>query len=375
MDEPKAATEPVDAELTLWRVFGISDVFPDAPPGGFTMQVSAGPKPDDLVTLTIGALPDQLTTSLRQWRAQLSGLLGVLTGETLSEQDRFERYEAELPNVQLPEFINPYPNWVVVKLSRPATFTGRLGATISWAADPSEIVAALDNFEPDANTYIDGVLARIIAPLQPTNLALQRYADGRALITAPDRLPLSRPNFTMAINDAGILLNRQPGYGATMWAATTAVLSQLPHTGTSFGKVTKVGARAFTAARAETDPLRRFVIAFAGLEALITAAEKDSRNKLTERIRQADASLQVEELFWPTVNEDNVYRNLVFRFAAVANVYSPATGEEDIKAFKELAKYRNTMFHGSSGDFDDGKSVQCTELLRRYLGLLAAAGL
>lgn len=375
MTLPPEPSEHVDATLNLWRVFGIADTFPDAPEAGFSTQVGAGPHAEDLVTVTIGALPTGLTASLSDWRAQLPAILDtMLGGAQLSESDRLARYQADIANVRLNEFENPYPNWVTVQLTRPVQLAARPGAKISWSADPGEVVAALDQFEAEGNHYIDGVVARLIAPLEPTNLALQRYASPRALIIAPSRLPLARPTPIMTINDAGISVGRQAGYSASMWASATAALQKLP-TGTQLGKVTKLGAQAFTAARAETDPLRRFVIAFAGLEALVTTAEKDARSALIAKIQTIDPTLAIEELFWPTTNNETVNRNLVFRFSAVASVYSPATAQADVAAFRALAKYRNEMFHGAGGNFDEGKSVECTELLRRYLGILAQAGL
>jgi hypothetical protein len=119
--------------------------------------------------------------------------------------------------------------------------------------------------------------------------------------------------------------------------------------------------------------LRRFVFAFAGLEALVTAAEKASRHKLLERLAAIDANLPASELLWPSTNDDFVNRNLVFRFAALAAVHSPTTAVEDLAAFRDLAKARNLMFHGAEDGVNKSNSVQCTELLRRYLGIVAAS--
>jgi len=122
----------------------------------------------------------------------------------------------------------------------------------------------------------------------------------------------------------------------------------------------------------ETDDLRRFVFAFAGLELLVTKGEKTLRKNLIEQVNANDPTLPVTELFWPGTNDDAVQRNLVFRFAAMAAVISPSTAQDDVKKFKSLAKIRNTMFHGSDDAVDAGSSVACKEVLRRYLGLMAS---
>ncbi len=108
------------------------------------------------------------------------------------------------------------------------------------------------------------------------------------------------------------------------------------------------------------------------MELLATQAELTYRTRLTERLAVFDAELPTQQLLWPSSNEDFAVRNVVFRFAAMAYVLSPATAVDDVEKFKPLAGARNAMFHGKdSGVVTKGLSVQCTELLKRFLGLVA----
>ncbi len=55
-------------------------------------------------------------------------------------------------------------------------------------------------------------------------------------------------------------------------------------------------------------------------------------------------------------------------------LYSPATAAADVAQAKELAAFRNGLFHGVSSDAEfRNHSIACKELLRRYLGLVASA--
>ncbi len=369
----KLEIEQVEAELVLWRVFGLADKFDDMPAPGWMASEERGPKLGDRMRIVLGDLPEDLIESLTQWRAQLSGILEMqFGGAAITEADRLALYERDLPNIRLTEFDEPYPTWFTIRLSRPLVLHGRSVATFGWVANADAVEDALAEFEKGGNQYLDGAVGRMIGALGITNLAAMRYGERRAMLLAPGRAPIALPRLEMTVKDSGVSVGRQPGYAASLTKSINDALLALP-SGSEIGRVTSGGARWFCAARAEDDDLRRFVFAFAGLEALITSAEKASRQQLLERLAAVDATLPASELLWPSTNEDFVNRNLVFRFAAVAAVYSPATAIEDLAMFRELARARNLMFHGSDDSVDKSKSVQCTELLRRYLGLVATA--
>lgn len=176
----------------------------------------------------------------------------------------------------------------------------------------------------------------------------------------------------MKIKDSGLTVGRADGWVAAPTEAITTAIRSLPNNNL-LGYLTASAARWLCAALAEeTDDLRRFIFSYAGLETLVAKVEKDSRAELISRIVQADPTLPVRDLLWPSSNEDLAVRNLVFRFASMATVYSPNTSIEDVTAFRSMAKLRNDLYHGSDDAIDRSASVQCQELLRRYLSLVAS---
>lgn len=56
MTEPLAATEQIEAELVLWRVFGLSTVYEDRPRPWWSVTESRGPSPTDQLHVYVGDL-------------------------------------------------------------------------------------------------------------------------------------------------------------------------------------------------------------------------------------------------------------------------------------------------------------------------------
>lgn len=361
------ATETVGAEMVLWRVFGCSNDYAGRPSPLWSVEEAGGPASGDRMMLALGDLPDDLIVTLRQWRAQANGLLDQVFGGA-SFEDRLRRYEDDLASVELPEFADPYPSWLTLRLSRPASVKGLEGATIAWLDEPETPLQMLAEFEAVGARYLDGVVAQLFSLPAELNLGLIRYNDRRAYLTAPGRAAMREPRLEMSIKDAGVVVG-------TSWdRAPTGALESLVK-GLSerkgVGRLTAVPARWLSAALSESDELRRFIFAFVGLETLSTLNEKSSRESLVARVSQADPTLPVKELIWPGKSDDFVDRNLVFRFAAMAAVHSPATTETDVSTFARLAKARNDLFHGSDNSIDRNMAIECQNLLRKYLGLVA----
>jgi hypothetical protein len=107
---------------------------------------------------------------------------------------------------------------------------------------------------------------------------------------------------------------------------------------------------------------------------LATQVENHSRGKLLDKLSALDRDVPFRELFWPTKGDDWAERNLIFRFAVMAALHSPGTAAADTSSCKQIATTRNSLFHGKelAGDLRN-HGVACTELLRRYLGLVAAS--
>lgn len=374
MADLPVASDLLDAEMVLWRVFGIGETLGDLASPGWSEEATRGPKLTDALRVSIGDLPADLLQSLTEWRAQLSGLLEMQVGNLRDAAERVALYERDLPTIELREFENPYPNWFVLRLSRPLQVSAVRDAVVGWVVDDTGSVAeALLSFGEEGAKYIDGAIASMIGPLGITNLSHLRFGDDRPFIVAPDRAATALGRLELTVHDWGVQVGRQPGYAATLTASVGDALRALP-SGKQIGKATAGPARWFVAAKAEeTDNLRRFVFAFVGLEMLVTHAEKDARTQLVKRLTDLDTAnpIPVVDLLWPGTNEDMINRNLVFRFAALASVCSPATAVEDVAMFRDLAKARNLLFHGAENGVDKSRSVQCLELLRTYLGLVA----
>jgi|NGEPerStandDraft_6_1074524.scaffolds.fasta_scaffold31521_4 hypothetical protein len=375
MPELPVEGEQVDAELVLWRAFGLSDVYEDRPLPRWSVEETRGPSDTDRLQVSVGDLPDDLIIAARQWQAQTHNLLEAHVGRPGTVEEQQARYEQQLEAAEPKEFEDPYPSWFTCRLGRPLKITAIPGAVTGWVAAETaeEAVTALRTFEEAGNRYLDGVVARTLGPIQPMNLGHLRYPGRRAFLTAPGRAAFRIPRFRMTIKDSGILIGRGGGWKTAPIDAIASTVRSLP-SGGAFGARTSGAAEWFVAALAEEDDdMRRFVFAFAGLELLATQAEKHARAELMRRIKEADPTLPVQQLLWPGTDSDRVARNLVFRFAAMASVYSPTTAIDDVNACRALAKNRNDLFHGVEGGDVRDPSIRCQELLRRYLTLVAAA--
>ena len=124
---------------------------------------------------------------------------------------------------------------------------------------------------------------------------------------------------------------------------------------------------------AEDDDLSRFVFAFAGLELLATQVAKDVRAQLIGKIAATNPELPATEVLWASTDEDRADRNRVFRFAAMALLYSSATANCDVEEFRRLHRTRNQLFHAVDRQDWRDQSIQCKELLRHYLEVVAIA--
>ncbi len=221
---------------------------------------------------------------------------------------------------------------------------------------------------------MDGAVSVVLHASQGLNVAHLRYNDRRPFLWRLGRAALTIPRHTMSMKDSGVTVGRGSGWAGVPTVAIADALAQLS-SGRTIGKLTSGPTQWLCAALAEEDDLRRFIFSFVGLELLCNMAEATNRARVSAAIATANPTLPIEELLWPSTNKEFPTRNLVFRFAAIATLVSPSTAVQDVAAFKPLAKLRNDMFHGVGEGIDRGASVQCRELLRRYLGLVESANL
>lgn len=331
--------------------------------------------PTDNIAVMIGEVPEDLLTTLRQWRAQIRGHLTIFTGQPITPDQRLEMYHEDFNKVQISEFENPYVAWLTVRMKRSIELTLPVEGELNWGVNMEAIANAMQTFEEQGNPVLDCAVASVVGASAGLNIRHLRFTEKRPYLTAPGKAAITIPNPQMRIQDSGISIGRNDGWGAAPTAQITAAISSMA---SSFitQKVTKLIGQPMSwlcsAMGEEEDDLRRFTFAFAGLELLATQVEKNSRDELIGMIESLDGNLPVVELLWPSTSEDYVWRNLVFRFAVMAAIYSPGSAKVDVAVFKPIARARNDMFHGSEQTITREISVSCTEMLRKYIGLVAA---
>jgi len=361
----------VEATLQLWRIFGMTEVFTDRPER-WEQVAEAGPMPGDQINIVFGDPPPEIIEALSQIEAQGNGLLELHVGNISTPAELLELYERDIVDARTNVFDEPYPSWLALTISRSIAVSARGDQTVAWAADATSLIAAMTQFEAEGNAYLDSAVPRLLSAMWPMNPGRLVYGDRRALCTAPSRAAFRIPKFTMTIADWGAQVTREGGWAAAPTDALSEALAGLAIEQVD-SALTADAAEWFMLAMAEQDDLRRFVFAFAGLEVLASQIGKKRRSELTDHLATLDESAPWLELLWPDTDDERVNRNLVFRFSMLAYLYSPATARNDVGSCKALARFRNNLFHGghSQTDFRDN-SIACKELLRRYLGIVAA---
>lgn len=368
-------TAEVEAELVLWRVFGLSDVYDDRPLPAWSIGENRGPDTSDRLEIVVGDLPDDLISALQQWRAQSSTLLSAHVGRSFTYAEVNEQFHADLTSDVPTQFLDPYPIWFTVRLSRRTNLQGVLGAEALWLTGSPDEEERITAFEADGNRYLDATTARLLAATYPLNLGRSRYADRRAFVMAPGRAAYMRPSFKLTVKDSGVRVGRSEGWVGAPTGALTKMLQNLPSGSgnADFGATTSKAAQWYTYSTsvADDEDLQRFVFAIAGLEVLIKQTQKAVRKKLLDNLSDLAPGLPIRDLLWPATSPNWVDRNLLANFAGLAAVHSPSTAQSDTESFRSIMQTRNDLFHGSENSDVRSRGIACKELLRRYLGLIA----
>jgi hypothetical protein len=324
----------------------------------------------------IGDVPDELLTTLRQWRAQIRGQLNILVGHATSPDERLQMYREDISTVQFPEFENnPYVTWLTVSVKRSIELSFLSNGELDWGPNIEQIGDAMQKFAEEGNPLLDCAVASVIGAAEGLNIRHLRFSERRPYLTAPGKAAITIPNPQMTIKDSGIIVGRNDGWAVAPTGQIVAAIASIVSVAITKNVSKLIGQPVSwlcSAMGEEEDDLRRFTFAFAGLELLVTQVEKNSRSELVKLIESLDENLPVTDLLWPSTSEDFVWRNLVFRFAVTAVIYSPSTAKADVAAFRPIARARNDMFHGSEQTITRELSVACTELLRKYVSLVAA---
>ena len=119
----------------------------------------------------------------------------------------------------------------------------------------------------------------------------------------------------------------------------------------------------------ETDPWKRFLWTFLGLEILVNKLSTRLRPETLDRLRLADASDVVEhslplgELVWEASRMP-----LKAKFALVAAVLFPESALDDTETFGRLKNTRDDVSHGTVRNQDELPVGECETLFEKYLG-------
>ncbi len=355
--------------LSLWRVFGMTDIFHDRPEE-WPVVAPAGPVAGDQLRLSLGAVPNDLVRSVTEWSAQGNARLSMRLGHIESREQAQAQYEADLEHADASIFDEPYPMAFTLRLTRGLQVGGSIAHDLYWAEGLPSLSDNVAAFEKVGNSYLDAVIPYLIEPMAPMNFGRLLYAERRAFCTAHERPACLTARFSLSIADWGAQVTRAGGWAAAPTMPLAQALADLP-TGSRPGALTSGASEFFMLAVAEEDSLRRFVFAFAGLEHLATQVASKRRARLTQRLVELDEAMPVQELIWPEQQPD---RGLRFRLATLIYLYSPVTAAADVAQANELVAFRNKLFHGVNSDTEfRNQSIACKELLRRYLGLVAGA--
>lgn len=356
--------------MSLWRVFGLADKYDDQPQPYWSDE-GLGPRADsDRLTVMIGGLPDDLLTTLRQWRAQASGILNLFVGHSMTYEELLASYQSNLQSVLISEF-DPYTAWMTLRLDR--SLQAEAGATeINWLTNAEYVFQQMGSFGDEGSRFLDMVTARVFGSAPKLQVRRLRFADQRPYLTVEGKAAVSIPRLEGKVKDSGVIIGRGGGWASAPTGQVSSAIKQVPATKVDYKLIGQPTSWLCAAMAEEDDHLRRFTFAFAGLELLATQTEKANRDALITRMERLDSTLPVREFFWPSTNEDFAVRNVVFRFAALATLYSPGTAVEDVKKFKVIAKGRNDFYHGSEQIITLTLARDCEELLRKYVGLVAS---
>lgn len=247
--------EEVDGEFVLWRVFGLSDLFEDRLTPSWDIEENRGPGPHDLLRVSIGDVPEDLHNALVEWRAQVPSILNAHVGHPQTYGDIEDGYQRGLTVEPPPAFVDPYPLWFTLRLSRPTRQRVVGGGLLPlWFKDGFEATEREAKvFEDKGNRHLDGVLALMVGSLPPMNLGVLRFPGREAWLLVPNRPAWRVPRPKLTVKDSGVHVGRTAGWAATVPVdELQAALAGLPSAGEAaqLGSLTSKAAMFFASARA-----------------------------------------------------------------------------------------------------------------------------
>jgi hypothetical protein len=152
---------------------------------------------------------------------------------------------------------------------------------------------------------------------------------------------ISIPRIEGKVKDSGVIVGRGDGWASAPTGEISSAITHVPVTKAHYKLIGQPTSWLCAAMAGRGRSPSALYFAFAGLELLATQTEKANRDALIMHMEDLDRNLPIRELFWVGTNEDLTTRNIVFRFAAMAVLYSPDSSGEDVAKFRVIAKGRN----------------------------------
>lgn len=340
--------------------------------------MAAGPAAGDQLTVTIGPIPQEILDGVRAFSAHAIFLMNSMFGDQYRAksapecQSIIEALMGEQEDLEK-KVRGGFPMWISLEVARPVCLLADPTAEFRWLRDKSITADVLKTFAADANDFLDVATAWIL-PVLGDNLRPDRVTLGRrrTYIVGEGRQALGLPD--LSASGSGYAVTS--GWSKLPLSDLLAALESSPRAGTPGWELVRTAARWLTAALLEEeDVLRRFQFAFFGLEVLANKVGKRVEDSVIADLT-AEVGLPVRHLVWPAPSDDgSPSRNITFRFAVMAVRVARHNADADIAQFRELAKERNRLSHGSVTDdgIENLPADQAIELLRHYLQLVTGA--
>lgn len=368
----------VDARLCSWRVFGVSGSYTDRPGDGWSSTARSGLHSGDEVTLTIGEIPRHVVEGMRAFYAGTQFMLRYLVAGEFSDSGLEERdvilqglaHEAE----HVEEAVRgKFSMWLTLEVCRPMRLQAHPTARYAWVRDDRLTTELLDKFAHEAGDFLDRA-ATALLPALGEELRPNRVLAGRrrTYVMAPGKAALGLPDITASGSGHAV----RSGWAQLPFEKVGAALQMVADMRPESGNLLRAASRwLFAALAEESDPLRKFLFAFFGLEVLANKVGKRVEGSVVQSLT-VELGLPVTHLVWPTPREaDSPWRSLTFRFAMMAVHLNREEASADIDTFRDLAKSRNDLSHGAATE-EDVEQLPChvaIELLQRYLSLAVEA--
>jgi hypothetical protein len=339
------------ARLIAVRLVRSNDTFPAdvTPPaierdivvGSWSLKVHFGPIEQEVVR-AIGIYDVGRNVILDSIFGRPGGS-GDTSAQFFSSRDA--EIDAVVDSYQLPEeWTKPEILYTTITASRQIKLPGDFDALPRhyWLRD--DIAKSLTKYESEAEAVLGFAVARMMLG-PPYRLSGPTFRECPRFFVAMEGRELS-PVISLSGSATATV-------GHASWDDAIIPLTDRP-----FGLNETVPPKAFEAigrmgqwhllAYNESDPFRRFLWSYIGLEGIVDAVSHAGRDALSRSMsKQYQLGENViSDLLWPPdVRDTDPNRSVRFRFAIAAAPLSPETATEDVAVFAKINSFRNNI-HG-----------------------------